>query len=321
MSMYLARVFAVLAYAFIIYFAIKLTPKFKEFFLLFALLPMSLQQAGSFSADMMVIAATFFVIALAMNYIYSDDKKLSKKQIALMYIAVLAMSATKSLAYLPMGLLFVLIPARKFKNVFVKFLHLFMIVVIAVSSNYAWMSIQDKTPGLVNQGETSEITEKQSTKKENITAPEFLSMTFGTFLGANTEHIVNGIFGMNLSYKYIAPLRAYVFVMIILVVIMIIKANEKLEKRKYDKLVFWAIPILLCVAFYYVAAYQWKFAEENGVISGIQGRYIIPILPLIPFMAYYNKKEKTEPLDINYVYMFIIFANVCVLATKFLHNI
>jgi uncharacterized membrane protein len=110
--------------------------------------------------------------------------------------------------------------------------------------------------------------------------------------------------------------------MIAIITVMVVRTNEKLEIKKLDKLVYWAIPIITVLAFYYIAAYNWKYFgdDRESSIIGIQGRYFLPLLPLIPLLSYYDKK-KTTPLNVDYVFVFAILSNFAILGSKFLHNI
>ena len=102
---------------------------------------------------------------------------------------------------------------------------------------------------------------------------------------------------------------------------MVLRANEKIKMKQFERIIFYLAPIITIVALYFIACYDWKFFGNNGMqIKGIQGRYLIPFLPLIPLLSYYEKK-KAEPLSVDYVFLFAIFSNLAIIGSKFLHNI
>ncbi|MBR1801616.1 DUF2142 domain-containing protein [Candidatus Saccharibacteria bacterium] len=312
LTMYLGRIFALAAFIAVIYFAIKLTPKYKEFFVLFALLPMSLQQGMAYSADSVLIAFCFLLIALAIKYAYGSDKTLSKKQITALYVVTAVVSCVKHLAYLPLGLLFMLIPAKKFGSAKKKYLHLFLIVVLCVALEFIWSNMQDKS-----------VVAAATTEAEALPAYSFIKfiiVSFAMIFGVRTEELMKSTVGTNISYNnFSTPSIIYVYLFIGLVAVMILRSSEKLVLKKYDKLIFCLTPIILSLAFYYAATYQWNFRSET-TISGIQGRYYLPFLTLIPFIAHHEKKNAT-PLKVDYVFYFAIFSNCCILALKMLHNL
>lgn len=318
MTLYLGRIFTLLAFTAILYFAIKLAPKFKEFFIFGALLPMSVQQGMAYSADWLVISASFLLTALALKYTYGDDKKLSKWQIAGLYIVTILLGVSKSLAYLPFGLLLVLIPAKKFgKKPWVKYLHLALIVALTFGLVKIWGAVQDKTVVTAAAEIATDAVSTAPTPTPSII--DFLIITFGMLFGCNPNHFVNGLSGANISYgSFTAPVLIYNYIMLAMLVIMVVRSSEKIVLKKFQKLLVWAIPIICLLGFYYVAAYSWKFVDET-TINGIQGRYLISFIPLIPLLAYYKKKSD-EPLNIDYVFMFGIFINACLLSTKFVFN-
>ena len=322
LTMYLGRLFAILAYILIIYFAIRLTPKFKEFFIVFAMLPMAMQQGASYSVDGMAIASAFLFLALAFKYIYNSDKKLNRKQLAGLYGALFFASATKRLAYLPLGLLLVLIPSNKFNKKWHKFLHLALMLIICVAADRLWTMMQDHTTiTAIAEAASTSVAETTSAAVASSNPLKFLIAAFGTFFGINTEGMLNTTFGTRISYTYLAPLSIYPLIFLALIAVMILRTNEKIVMKKFHKIILWAVPIITAVAFYYIAYHDWGYVKSDELeIVGIQGRYFIPLLPLIPFLFYHDKKD-ARPLNIDYIFYFTIFANICLLATKFLHNI
>ncbi len=320
MTLYLGRIFTMLVFATIIYFAIKLTPKFKEFFIFGALLPMSIQQGMAYSADWLVISMSFLLAALALKYAYGEDKKqLSKWQIAGLYAVTIALGISKSLAYLPFGLLLVLIPAKKFgKKPWIKYLHLALMVALTVGIVKIWGMVQDYT--VVTAAAEATTDTVSTTAKASPSLIDFFIITFGMIFGRNTDHFVNGISGANMSYgSFTAPVLIYNYIMLAMLVIMVIRSSEKIVLKKFEKMIVWAIPIICLIGFYYVAAYFWGSVSEDS-ISGIQGRYLIPFIPLVPLLACYKKKSD-EPLSIDYVFMFGIFINACLIGAKIAFNL
>lgn len=321
MTIYIGRICSVLLFALIVFFAIKLTPKFKEFFVIFGLLPLTLQHAGSFSVDSMVIASCFLMIALAMKYAYGEDKKLGIKELGLITFVSYFSAATKSLLYLPLGLLLVLIPARKFKKPILKYVFLAFLVVLSLGVYKLWLNMQEPAPAVVATTSTESLTDTVVTEQPSKNPFKFLVIAFGNIFGINTESLLNSTVGTSLSYyTMVAPAGIYIYIFIALLVVMIIRSSEKIAFRKLDKLIIWVTPIIMVLAMYYVAYYEWKYIDGGRLISGVNGRYIVPFLPLIPFMFCSKKEKKTEPLNLDYVFLFAIFSNAIILSMKVLHN-
>ena len=110
----LGRVFSLLVFALLGYFAIKFTPRFKMLFMFLALMPMTMQLVTGYSADALTLGVAFFLVGYALKLIYDDKiKKLSRWQIAGIYVVAAIMGICKTV-YFPLCALFLLIPYQKF---------------------------------------------------------------------------------------------------------------------------------------------------------------------------------------------------------------
>lgn len=103
----LGRLFNLLQYVALVYMAIRIMPFAKTTLLLVAVLPMSLQLAGSFSYDAYVMGLAFLFIALCLNYAYGA-KKVGVKQLAILCIIAAIFSPAKSVYILIAALCFII---------------------------------------------------------------------------------------------------------------------------------------------------------------------------------------------------------------------
>lgn len=313
MTMYLGRIFALITFVVLIYFAIKNTPKYKEFFVFFALFPEMLQQGMAYSADGLLIGSSFLLISLALKYIYGNDKKLSKKQIASIYVLTALVSTCKKIIYSPIFLMFLLVPANKFKKKWHKYAHLFGTVVLAVAINLSWMLTQ----------ETSVSTDTENLSFVMQNPIRFLVMMVGTALGAKPGYYAESALGLNLAYgHYVPQVNIYLYIAIVFLVMLVLRNVEKYTEKRFEKVIYWAIPIIILSLIYFVSFTQWQYTKTNEVIiDGTQGRYFLPLLPLIPLLFHSKKAELVKkPISADYIFLFGIFINVCILTVKFLHN-
>ena len=94
--------------------AIKLTPVHKWVLLILSLMPITLSQGGSLSADSFTIAISFLVIAIFLKFSFDYKKKdIKKKDIGILFILILMLALSKQ-TYFLLVFLFFLIPAAKF---------------------------------------------------------------------------------------------------------------------------------------------------------------------------------------------------------------
>ena len=312
LTMYLGRIFIVLAVAVFGYFAIKMMPRYKEFIVFIFMLPATIQQSAIFSGDGMLFASSMLLIAHAFNCIYSKQKSITKMQILLIYVLTIILANCKSVVYFPIALLFLLIPKEKFNKPIWKYIHIMSAMVIAFTSSLAWSLSQGVTVGGTN------------TNLEFAMQNPFVTMitAIGTMFSADTVQLLERVHGLQLGYFNYRGAEIYFIIFIVLAVVLLVKNVEYFTVKRYEKVLYWSIPIVVSGLLYAVAFIQWGFSKpEDYVIDGVQGRYFTPLLPLIPFMIHPSKPEKTrKPLNIDYVFLFGIFANSCILASKFLHN-
>lgn len=112
---YLGRFFNLIAWAFCVLAAVRIFPSAKYLFLCIALMPMSLFQASSLSADAMVNASILFFFALILRISFRPDP-VDGKVFWWVLVAAVPVLIGKS-GYFPLVLLILLIPARQFGSI------------------------------------------------------------------------------------------------------------------------------------------------------------------------------------------------------------
>lgn len=110
----LGRLCNLLFYSGCLYFAVRRTPKFKTMFGVIGVMPMALHQAASYSYDGFINGVSLFLTASILKAIYEKDI-LSRKDF-LCILASGALLAPAKLVYCPLLLLVILIPEYRFGN-------------------------------------------------------------------------------------------------------------------------------------------------------------------------------------------------------------
>ncbi|MHC5143727.1 MAG: DUF2142 domain-containing protein [Planctomycetota bacterium] len=113
--MYAGRLSALLCWIGVLYAAIRITPVFKWVFVLVALLPRSLFQAASLSADGPTNAIAMLLTALILCAIFDPEETLGKGLFWMIILLSVLLSVSKQV-YLPLVGLVLLIPAGKFNG-------------------------------------------------------------------------------------------------------------------------------------------------------------------------------------------------------------
>ena len=313
MTFYLGRLISFIVFILCCYFALNIMPKYKEFLLFFMILPETLQQSMSFNPDSLLMGACFLLIAFVSKYIYEKDSKITNRSLACICILAVIIACCKTIVYLPILLMYLMIPYDKFNSKRQKYIGFMVIIALALAAEFIWIKL---SPSMISSTDSTSFLLSNPFK--------VLLSAVGTGVGVNTTHYIEGMLGMHLSYGNVKPpINIYLYVAIILFVIMLFRNTEKIVFNKFNKALYWIIPIAVVGLLYAAAFTQWDFnGKESNVIAGIQGRYLLPIMPLIPFLVDLPKEHKVlRPLDTSYIFLFGIFINMCSLGCKFLYNI
>jgi uncharacterized membrane protein len=111
---YAGRIGNLLCWSLLVYFSLRLIPIMDWTFLLLALTPMSLAQAASLSADATVNGICFLFVAASLRCAMTEGSIRGAHLIGLTVCA--AAVALAKTAYLPLTILFLLIPANRFSS-------------------------------------------------------------------------------------------------------------------------------------------------------------------------------------------------------------
>ena len=281
---YLGRLFNLLLYIILITFAIRITPVFKYPFMFSALLPMALFQGMSYSADSFGISFTFLFFAYLFKLMFSK-KDINKKQLFELGIISIFGALAKGLIY-PMFLFF-FIPIKKYKFKIISMLMLITIIsFIFASSKLNYINL-NHTCSVINDKFYIFNEPVQTVKSILLTTKElgyiYIRQLIG-FLGWLSIPIPESVCNR----------------VILIFLLMFFVLYEKIEKNIK---IFSAIILMF---FYFLILYveliTWTPIGKI-IIEGVQGRYFIPLLPLL-FLAI-----PTVKLDLSekYKYLFKIF--------------
>ena len=287
--LYIGRLANMLVWVFLTYLAIKITPVHKWVFFMLALLPMTIFEAASLSSDSFLLGISFLIIAILFKYAFDDNKKkIGIKEVYILGILLLLVGLAKSNYILLLFLIF-LIPARKFgsrKNRILVTGSLFVVVVAIVG---IW--------NLIVNGLYAPIIPQVS-----------ISGQIAYLLGDPFRFpylLINTFISRGLSYQFLfvgnfwldIPLPTWWLGFYLITIIPIALLDKsRINITRNQKLISGATFILNAVTACALVYITWTPVGQN-VIDGIQGRYFIPIFPLLflliykirDFENYYNK--------------------------------
>jgi len=328
-SVTLSELLAVIFYTIFGALTLKLMPIKKEVMMMIMLLPICIQQTGSFSYDMMLNSLSFLFIAYIFN-LKLIKQKVDNKDLIKILLLLISITLIK-VPYILLGLLIFIIPLKQ-------------------------IEIINSVKKIVN------------TKIKRIIATMFILILIvvGLFIISNISYvkvliafILNPIDSIKLLFRtliehlgfYVISIMGYfgwhdtpvsilfgIFVILSMLIINFLSKekynNNKLSRK--DNMYVFGLGLFSCVITI-ISLFEWTL-NYNGIntsdfvlsdfsyyikntydILGVQGRYFIPLLPLliIPINLKIETKNKKEILIITqiiyylilFIYMLIIIIN------------
>ncbi len=280
--MLLARWCSLLFFALLVYWGMKKLPFGKITLFLVAVLPMNLQQCTSFSYDAVISGVIILYTCWCLSLAYGEEPVRPKDMLVLGALAVV-MIYGKSGVYLPVCFLALLIPARKFRGKGVQLFAMAGLVLLPV------LSFLNRNTATVSQIVTT--TEATSTVGSSTTAGytigyflqdplAFVSMMMST-LTDKLGFYLQSLVGQKMGWVEIEISEAIPILFLVLLVLSVCKTREEpLYVKAWQK--WWVV--LVCGASFgmiLVGMLLTWTPMGNVSIEGVQGRYLIPLLPAL----------------------------------------
>lgn len=316
-SAYLAKFFNLFFCITIIYFCIKHSPFLKKFIFLIAFLPISMQSMASLSADAPIFVSAIALISFVLYSIYSYKNTFSKKHFFIILALCLFVSISK-IVYAPLCLILFCIPKERFggKDLKRKLFWIFGTGAIVITVYLIWYFISPPTITVSNASEQISLI---------IHNPiEYLSIVARS-ISTNAIMYLSGTFGGYLEWFNVTPSKFYIFLSLIIFIILCIKTRPKYIIPKSLKILSISLFAIISFAIFTAMFVTWTKSGEI-IIDGVQGRYFLPIVLLVPiwFLPAQNSSAKnktaitkspTEITDNYYFYAFFIFESIYVIST------
>lgn len=293
--LYFARIFCLIFSVIVTYFAIKITPVFKKTFTAVALIPMSLYLSSMVTYDNVLDSLTLLALSIILKISY--DKKIEK--IPKFYIAILVLIGVillnvKTIYFLIFLLMFT-IPIKKFNNKkgMVKTAAIIICSIIALTIilklPLMLQSVTSESNSLV--GKQLSFVINHPFKYTKILITNIFDQRF-----FQLSSMVS-LFGLIDTY---VPMPIIFLSYIYLVIIALAEGStDKVKISKQLKIVSIVFVLLTIIGVYSAMYITWTpelTAKVGGdYISGVQGRYFLPIL--MPFLLLFsNSKIKDNKL-------------------------
>lgn len=306
-TLYFGRIFSMLFAIGISYLAIKKIPFGKMLLFTIALLPMVMQEMVGITRDGFLNSMAFLSIAYAL-YLIFEKENISKREIFIIALINSLVILSKSGTYCALAFLPFLIDKDKVggkKNYLKMFVFLLCMIVFTMII-YKWdliLQILTNSKDFVSEANTGPAPYSIA---HFISYPkDFIYIIYNT-ISVNFNFYKDSLIGVNhFGWLNVNLLDIFAYGISILLILSIFKTeNEKYDLSIKHRLGFIFIIILtillVCTGF----LLTWT-AEGDTVISGLQGRYFVPILFLI-YICFRNKTLVYKK-DLNYMLIISLF--------------
>ena len=278
--MHWGRLVNLICFWLLVYAAIKITPVAKSFIAVLAFMPMTFSLASSLSYDAPIIGVSLITIALLCRYAFSPEvARITKRDVLLCCLVSVVLAEMKSV-YLPLFLLWFMIPRTKFSSRWAQFCSFFAILACGLGEYFVWRLVESRSWALPVVSEEVAFFKPQA---------YFIFAHPVSYL----KILLNSIYEGRLFYllSFIGSLGwldthlPFAFIgLYCLVLLGVATAGDDWQPR----IMFWQ-RLCLLVGFFAIAAIIFTvtyiiWTSQPGVggigslrIEGVQGRYLIPI--------------------------------------------
>lgn len=289
----MGRLFALIWYCFVMYWAIKLIPYWKMMLFLIGILPMTMQQVVSYNYDSVLFGIVFFSFAYMMYLKYTKSYVEWKDYLLLVLCA--GCIVTIKFIYLPIFAIAILIPKEKFgggKKKTCAAILLLMTSGIAMLGTR--LSVFEKAVSTGTVYYDSSL--KHYTLQMCFSHPIDTIIIFYRTIQDEISRYLISMLTSPLGWVEIKVPEIVFFTFLILLLISVwgeqkIKKSSSNERWVYgfvSVIVFLLVLLAMLLDYTYIGSY---------IILGVQGRYFLPILPIMMLLVQNDKivlYEKNE---------------------------
>ena len=310
---YLGRLSNIIISMVLLYNAIKMMPFGKKILLTISMIPITMEGFSTLSSDGFTIAICFFFIAYVLNLAFNKNVKiLSKKQKIFIGILSCIVSCCK-IVYFPLILLVLMIPKEKYGGLSEKIKNNILVIFLAVLINITWLIFGFSI--LVSRGGESGSQMILEAIKNPI---KFGQMVLYTISNNSNKYLL-GAFGNQLEWGEHVYGTSFVIVFIALTIFVTITDESIKNKFLNKQKILLGIIVVIIIGLIFCSLYvQWT-QKESPEIQGIQGRYFIPIMPIILLLlgkikvkSEYNQDKLTK-LVCLYSLIFLVFVTFSII--------
>ena len=292
-------------YIWICYWAIKITPAFKRGFVVAAALPMNLYQAAGITYDAVTTPVAYLVFALILK---GRQEQLSKREWIVLFVLSIILGTCKGGCYIPILLFLILIQSEinggkkaKIKRCLASWFLAGGSLLLTYYKGFAnfFFEYKEEISVKVPQmgGRAPEVTQvilpKYSMGYLFTNPADFITMFIRTMF-ERTEYYLGSMVGNRMAWTDRESSWTVIVLFLILLVMAIMwEETENVKDIKASERIMAGI-LLLCELIGFHAIMLVETQRGASTILGVQGRYLLPLIPIALFTFFSRERKKSR---------------------------
>ncbi|MCB0686213.1 MAG: DUF2142 domain-containing protein [Saprospiraceae bacterium] len=286
---YFTRIMTLFLWLVAITYAVRITPIFKWLLALLALLPMSIFINMSLSADMVTNTLSFLLIAFSLRCAF-NDQLMSPQKFLIFFILGICLASAK-IVYTPLIFLIFIIPGHRYRSQFFRWSFYISILLSSFATAYLWTSFTKTiyipyefynpafrdTLDLVKCGGIQEQMD-YILSHDTYLIRVFIHSLYRTFNMYYEGYI--GTFGW-LDTRL--PDWSILITYMVIIAASFFPVRENLTLTPFQRIILLGV-VLGTTALVLLSQHLTWDCIGSDVIGTIQGRYFIPVFPLLFFV-------------------------------------
>ncbi|WP_407382069.1 DUF2142 domain-containing protein [Methanobrevibacter sp.] len=297
-ALYLSRIANLLFYGVVAYFMIKIIPKYKLHLLVFSTIPLCVSQASFSSYDAFILTFTLIILTYFIKMYLGE---VNGKNLAIFFISVLLISLIKQ-PYIILAFLVFALPFEDEKLKKISIVAIIAMVVLAILSVGSLFSSLFTTTAIqtYNTSSTTNVSFVGQTRFVLSNPLIIFTLIKDMLVSIPDLFLLKANFFHYTGYKGIKLIN-FMYVIFYLVFSLFYKID--IELRKKERIILALIFLITYVGINVIFYLTWSPLGSNTIL-GVQSRYFLPIIALLPLIINTNIKE--IEIDEIYIFTFII---------------
>lgn len=312
LTLQLGRICNLIVFILLVWFAIRKIPYGKNVMAAVGLTPIALQQAASASYDPVITGIIFLYIASVMRI--AESKKINKRDVVMVAIIVVLLALVKGGVYLPLVCLLLIIFAQNNVRQYLKGIKKRWIIASVGIACLAVAAMLYKFMPVLSSLMITDIDETDLDSLYSLSyvlkhPVDLLYLYWNTFMESGAGHLA-GMLGGKLGWHDIHMSWLLVIIWLISLIFLVHVEQDKYNGTTKSRICVGAC----CITSVLLIMLSMLFACTtlgNTHIVGIQGRYYLPLAPLL-FMIVANSMIKIHDKQCQKIWFTLVGVNIMV---------